>query len=41
MSAAENRQNTSHDLCLCFAKKEKYNTFDMGIKPQDGVLVIL
>ena len=30
MSAAENRQDTSRDLYLCFAKKEKYNTSDPG-----------
>lgn len=30
MSAVENRQDTSHDLYPCFAKKEKLNTFDPG-----------
>lgn len=30
LNAAENRQDTCHDLYLCFAKKEEYNTFDPG-----------
>jgi len=30
MSAAENKQDTSRDPYLCFAKKEKHNSFDPG-----------